>query len=595
MIVPGASALPETGGRGDQGGLPDAEELRVALRPPELPLPAPRTPLELAQRVTDLMHAERPREALALLAAPLPAAADAAPAADRAVLAAAHLAALAPAGTDEEVAEAAGHLLRDLRRAGYGRQARVTALVLVERGVLPEPSGPTAEPGAGRRRAEAGPVDPALLAVVRELETARRRTRGTAAAPEDTDPSRTATDPRRRIVALRAALDVLPGVRDDLMGSPEPVLHLRLAQALEAAGRADAATTAALDALDLLEETDADPEADDARRADPHRVRIAAHAVLARTLRTGAPLVAVRHALDALGAMRRVEDAPLRVGLITDLLEALSAAGLEEQASFAAGRLSSLQRSLRRDELRTGPLLAVAGQRLRVGRYEEAEAALAEVRRIARDHRDRATGLEAARLLATLHDRRGDHRAALAQLRRVAADAHWLSDDLATPAPRRGPFLRIELEAEALVMRRAMDLGETAAARSAARAIERRTRPDGGRLLLPVALLWDHRVDARVAELVAVGAADPSSSEVESLLDGAREVIALAPGGHEERALYWRAYLDEQHALLLERRGDGAAALAAARRAQAQWRNQDAEADDLERIDALVARLDHGA
>ncbi|GAA1324056.1 hypothetical protein GCM10009592_07050 [Brachybacterium rhamnosum] len=610
MIVPGASSLPETGGRDDQVGLPDPEELRVALRPPELPLPAPRTPLELAQRVGDLTHAERYREAVALAAMPLPgggsvvghAPVPAPVAADLAVLASARLAALARVGTDEEVAAAAGDLLRAQRRAGHAAQAVATAQVLLERGVLREPAdgGEGSDgPRAGRRRAAPATVTPELLAVVRELDVPHRRARGAvgpacadlAGPAGPADPAATATDPRRRIRVLRAALDALPAARADLLGAPEPMLRLRLAQALEAAGLTESATTAALDALELLEEVDADPEAEASRRADPHRVRIAAHAVLARTLRASHPLAAVRHALDALGVMRRVEDAPLRVGLVTDLLEALTAAGLERDASFAAGRLASLQRSLRRDELRTGPLLAVAGQRIRVGRADEAREALEEVRRIARDHRDRSTDLEAARLLATLYEREGDLRGSLLQLRRVAADARWLSDDLATPAPRRGPFLRIELEALALVLRRAMDLGETPTARAAARAIERRTRPDGGRLLLPSALLWDHRVDARVGELVAVAAAEPDAEELPQLLDGAREVIGLAPGGHEERALYWRAYLDEQHALLLERRGEREAALAAALQAQAQWRNQDAEADDLERIDALVGRL----
>lgn len=615
MIVPGASSLPETGGRDDQVGLPDPEELRVALRPPELPLPAPRTPLELAQRVSDLTHAERYREAVALAAMPLPeggsvvghAPVPAPVAADLAVLASARLAALARVGTDEEVAAAAGDLLRAQRRAGYAAQAAATAQVLLERGVLREPADGGARSGgslsggsrAGRRRAAPATVTPELLAVVRELDVPHRRARGAvgpasadlAGPAGPADPAATATDPRWRIRVLRAALDALPAARADLLGAPEPLLRLRLAQALEAAGLTESATTAALDALELLEEVDADPEAEASRRADPHRVRIAAHAVLARTLRASHPLAAVRHALDALGVMRRVEDAPLRVGLVTDLLEALTAAGLERDASFAAGRLASLQRSLRRDELRTGPLLAVAGQRIRVGRADEAREALEEVRRIAREHRDRSTDLEAARLLATLYEREGDLRGSLLQLRRVAADARWLSDDLATPAPRRGPFLRIELEALALVLRRAMDLGETPTARAAARAIERRTRPDGGRLLLPSALLWDHRVDARVGELVAVAAVEPDAEELPQLLDGAREVIGLAPGGHEERALYWRAYLGEQHALLLERRGEREAALAAALQAQAQWRNQDAEADDLERIDALVGRL----
>lgn len=560
-MVAGADRVPELAGWNDQAFVPDMDELRVALRPPELPLPAPRTLLEAAHRVRDLTHAERLREASALAAAAseLPGTA-----ADAAQLAAAHLTVLAAIGTDEQIDQAAAELAGATRRAGHGAQAEAVVSVLAERGVVRLP-----QPRRGRRHLQDAGIAPELLAVVRALDLPTHVRRGRDADADAAQVEAT-EDPRRRLREVRAALDALESVRDQVLGDVRPVLELRCAQALEALGRGSQAVTAALDALEHLEEQQE-------HAGDPHRVAVAARAVLARTLSASRPAEAVRHAVDALGMLHHTEDPPLRIGIITDLLNALVATGLEPHTSFTAGRLASLQRALRRDDLRIAPLLAVAAQRLRAQRPEAAEAVLAEVRRIARDLRDRHASLETARLAAMAREARGDARGALAQLRQVAADAHWLCDDLATPASQRGGLLRTELEAQALVMRRALDLGQTSLARSAARAVERRTRPDGGRPLLSAPLLWDHRVDARIGELVAVAAALAAGdgavtpADIDRLDAEAAQVIELVPDGHAPRAAYWRAYLAEQRALARERADDGAGALEAAQEAVELW------------------------
>src|SRR5690625_7571066 len=71
-------------------------------------------------------------------------------------------------------------------------------------------------------------------------------------------------------------------------------------------------------------------------------------------------------------------------------------AGATAQASFTAGRLVSLQRTLRRDSLRIAPLLAVATQRMHAGRYEAAMVPLEQARAIARAQRDRYGSPQAA-------------------------------------------------------------------------------------------------------------------------------------------------------------------------------------------------------
>src|SRR5690625_6177605 len=82
----------------------------------------------------------------------------------------------------------------------------------------------------------------------------------------------------------------------------------------------------------------------------------------------------------------------------------------------------------------------------------------------------------------------------------MAADARWLADDLATVTAQRPALVRTELEARALVMRRALDLGETAVAQAAAELIDRRAGSEQGTPGLSPELLWDHRVDARVGD-----------------------------------------------------------------------------------------------
>src|SRR5699024_2097524 len=192
----------------------------------------------------------------------------------------------------------------------------------------------------------------------------------------------------------------------------------------------------------------------------------------------------------ALEAMPEIEDPPLRIGLITALLQALMAVGATAHATFTAGRLLSLQRTLGREELRIAPLLAVTAQRLQAERLDAAWVPLEQARALAREHRDHRSLLEAARLAASLHERAGDHAASLGELQRLAAAARWLVDDLDTPREERSERLRTELSANALAMRRALDLGRPGAVHVAAREIERRTRPDSG-WDLPPELLWD--------------------------------------------------------------------------------------------------------
>lgn len=646
MIADGTISAPGSGGRGDQAGIPDVEELRAALRPPELPLPAPQTVAQAAQRVTDLMHAERLREAVALAdrflgtaertaarsaarIAAVEAEADAdvdadawmgagrevwsrASRADDADLVAyvdllrARMRAVIALGDRDRAAEALYDLVGALRRCGHAQQAEATAAALVELAAASDGRGRRRSTGttgasSGRRRAETVQIPDGLMAVVRALgapipglPAPDAPALGASGLARRGRPMLGGAGPTDAVSSLTTALEALPEVRPLILGEVEPLLRLRLAQALESDGRRQEAITAALDVLELLENA----EAETGREVDPDRVGIAARAVLARTLGPEHPLEAVRHALDALGRMTRIDDPPLRIGLITDLLKALVAAGLEGHASFAAGRLASLQRTLAHDELRVAPLLAVASQRIGAERYDAAEVALDQVRRIADDLRDRASSLEVARLTASIHERRGEPRKAMLQLERVADDAQWLCEDLGTPSSARGGLLRIELDARALVLRRALDLGETSRARGAAAAIERRTGLDVARAMaVPEHLLWDRRADARIGELVAVGRAlarrEPgvSVSDYERLHARAQRVVGMAPPGHEARAAYWSAYLRDRHAEMLADRGQRDRALRAARSAREAW---EASGDDTDRarMDALIARLE---
>lgn len=591
MIVPGAASLPQPGGIHRRGELPELYELREALRPPDLPLPAPTGVLEAAHRVSDLVHAERYREAHALVET---FGARDAPPADRIALLRAGLTGVSLTGDPEGFERTAAEMITLLRTAGHHAQADATTTVLIQRDQRSHrPRGAAVKAAAtsppvprGRRRGARAEAPVELVAVVQGLEL--------VALQDSADPSRAGLDPAWAARRLRAALQALPTVHEQVLGDPEPLLRARLAQALEGAGDTVGATTQALDVLELIEQREVEQQAP---IADPQRVATSAHAVLARTLGTQYPLQAISHALDALGALHDIDDPPLRVGLITDLLQALMSAGATPQASFTAGRLLSLQRTLRRDSLRTAPLLAVATQRLHAERYDAARVPLEQARAIARDQRDRYATLEAARLAASIHDRTANHRAALVELQLMAADARWLADDLATPAPQRAVLVRTELEAQAMVMRRALDLGETALAQSAAQAVERRTRPEGGRPLLPAQLLWDHRVDARVGRFIAVGAAlgrgedGVSRSDYDHRRQEAMLAIDEVPAGHDARARYWAAYIDDRHADMLAADGKTVRALRAARRAREGWLHLEMS-EDVVRLDALIARLE---
>ncbi|AXK46899.1 hypothetical protein [Brachybacterium saurashtrense] len=606
-----AASLPVPGGDGTEGSVPSLDRLRAALRPAQLPLPRPRDVHEAALRAGDLLHAEREREARVLVERFRQ---EQAPPEDRLELLAVGLRCAALAGRTEEIERDAAALVTLLRRSGHPQQAAAVATVLLERGPFEQPgtgrdrAAQAPQPSSrGRRRGSARQVSPEMLVVVRaQMRSALPGPRGEI------------VDPRRDAARLRAALSALPAVRDQMLRDPEAELRLRLAQALEGAGDEAGATTAALDVLDLLEDRGAGegPDAhaagahgDGAQDPGPHgavpapgtaegpaRLATAAHAVLARTLCTQRPLPAVHHALEALEAMPLIEDPPLRVGLITTLLRGLMAAGATAQAGFTAGRLASLQRTLGRDALRIAPLLAVAAQRVDAQRYDAAWVVLEQARRIARGQRDHRAQLEAARLGASLHERTGDAAASLRELQVLAHHARWLADDLETTAAAQAELIRTELEAQALVMRRALDLGRTGVVSEAVREIERRTRPGASRSGLPPELLWDHRVDARVGLFIAVGTALARGEEGadEQAYDlhrrEALEAIGTMPPGHEQRARYWAAYLEDRHAHLLAEQGRRGAARRAAKRAGENWTHLGHE-EDAARMEALRASL----
>lgn len=594
-----AASLPGPVGDLVGAGLPDPDRLRAALRPAELPLPFPRGVREAAGRVNDLLHAERHEEALALAERFRDVPAEAV---DRLALLRAAFHAAVLAGDDERSARDAADMVAQLRRSGASEQAEAVVTVLLERGPFgvvgagglraahaeedpPSPGTPqsaAAPARPGRRRGRPVQASPAMLVVTRALE------RSAVVGPRGAVP-----DPRRDAARLRAALAALPELRDRLLVDPEQELRLRLAQSLEGLGDEAGATTAALDVLDLITDRAvdlADPG------TDPERLATSAHAVLARTLGVRRPLDAVHHALEALEVMHEIEDPPLRIGLITSLLQALMAAGARSEAGFTAGRLLSLQRTLDQDRLRIAPLLAVAAQRLQSERLDAAAVPLEQARTIARELRDRRALMEVARLAASLHERTGDHSASLRELRGMAEQARWLADDLATPTSAQGELIRAELQANALAMRRALDLGRRGAVESAVQAIERRTRRDGGRPVLPPELLWDHRVDARVGRFLAVadalvrGGEGADDAACRKSLGEARQTIEERPEGHDARAQYWRAYLEDRHAHLLAERGQREAALEAARRAREGWRILDSD-EDLARVDELLAAL----
>ena len=553
-MTSGAASLPVPGDDRAGRDLPVPEQLRIALRPAELPLARPRDVAQAAARVSDLISAGRLVEARRLAeefrrrtARP----------ADRAALLRAALRGALRSSDASQVESDAADLVSLYHRSGRTEQAAAVVHVLLERGPIAE--APSVH---GRRRGEAARASAPMLAVVRALEQ--------SALPGPDGAAGGTVDPRRAVARLRAALAALPTVRGALLEDPEQELRLRLAQALEAVGDTDGATGQALDVLELCESRAAEGGP---TGPDPFRLETGAHAVLSRTLARERPVPAIHHSLAALGVLAEVDDPPLRISLITSLLQALMAAGATDLAGFTAGRLLSLQRTVAQDALRIAPLLAVAAQRVQAERHEAAWVPLEQARALARELRDHRSLLEAARLAARIHERTGEQAAALGELQRLAAAARWLVDDLDTPRGERAERLRTELNANALAMRRALDLGRTGAVHVAAREIERRTRPDAGGDL-PDELLWDHLVDARMGVLIAAGDALVRGAEgvdeagYERCRREALEAIGRMPEGHDERARYWAAYLDDRHAELLARRGEAGPARRAARRAR---------------------------
>lgn len=581
-MTSGAASLPVPGDDRAGRDLPGPEALRIALHPAELPLARPRDVAQAAARVSDLISAGRLQEARRLAAefrrrTALPA--------DRAALLRAALRGALRSGDAAQAESDSADLVSLLHRSGRTEQAAAVVQVLLERGPLAEAPDRTGTGGRGRRRGEALRASAPMLAVVRALE---------ASSLPGPDGGRGGTvDPRRAVARFRAALAALPEVREALLEDPERELRLRLAQALEAVGDVDGAVSLALDVLELTAQQAT--ERGEAP-ADPWRLETGAHALLARLLRQERPVVAAHHALEALGGLADVDDPPLRIGLITSLLQALMAAGATDLAGFTAGRLLSLQRTLEQDRLRIAPLLAVTAQRLQAERLDAAWVPLEQARALAREHRDHRSLLEAARLAASLHERAGDHAASLGELQRLAAAARWLVDDLDTPREERSERLRTELSANALAMRRALDLGRSGAVHVAAREIERRTRPDSG-WDLPPELLWDHLVDARMGVLIVAGDAlargeqGTDQAGYEARRREVLEAIGQMPEGHDARARYWAAYLDDRHADLLARRGETAAARRAARRARSAYEALGRD-EDAARVARLVTELE---
>lgn len=595
-MTSGAASLPVPGDDRAGRDLPGPEALRIALHPAELPLARPRDVAQAAARMSDLISAGRLQEARRLAAefrrrTSRPA--------DRAALLRAALRGALRSGDTAQAESDCADLVSLLHRSGRTEQAAAVVQVLLERGPLAD--APDRTGTGGRRRGEALRASAPMLAVVRALE---------ASSLPGPDGGRGGTvDPRRAVARLRAALAALPEVREALLEDPERELRLRLAQALEAVGDVDGAVSLALDVLELTAQQAT--ERGEAP-ADPWRLETGAHALLARLLRQERPVVAAHHALEALGGLADVDDPPLRIGLITSLLQALMAAGATDLAGFTAGRLLSLQRTLEQDRLRIAPLLAVTAQRLQAERLEAAWVPLEQARALAREHRDHRSLLEAARLAASLHERAGDHAASLGELQRLAAAARWLVDDLDTPREERSERLRTELSANALAMRRALDLGRSGAVHVAAREIERRTRPDSG-WDLPPELLWDHLVDARMGVLIVAGDAlargeqGTDQAGYEARRREVLDAIGRMPEAHDARARYWAAYLDDRHADLLARRGETAAARRAARRARSAYealgRDEDAarvarlmtELEAAREVEGGAERAGHGA
>lgn len=111
-----------------------------------------------------------------------------------------------------------------------------------------------------------------------------------------------------------------------------------------------------------------------------------------------------------------------------------------------------------------------------------------------------------------------------------------------------------------------------------------------------MALMWDYRVDARVGRVIAAGIGlsrgdeDVKPADYEGLRHEAVRIIGEVPEGHEERARYWAAYLDDRHAAMLADRGEDRRALRAAQRALNGWDHLGRD-EDAARLREQIARL----
>lgn len=581
---------------------PTLDDLRAALRPPALPLPLPTTVLGAAHRILDLSEQGRHREARILSRV---FAHEPAPMAERIELLRASALARRAEGRDEEAEQILREMVSLIDGAGYREHAKAAMLELGlttapapgdddEGASAPSSPAASSRPARGRRRKDPlaqvteDDVDEAVLAVVQGLS------RPIPPVSAHLDESTLEAEEWRMMTALEA----YPEAASLILGDPDPLLRLRLAEVLVRRGRADEAVFQARTVLEELAEREG-------RRGtvDVERSGTSAHTILAEALRDSAPALAASHAVVALIAMQDVDRPLPRIDLICELVEDLHRAGLRRETAFAARRLLSLLRTLPDPSDRVRALRVVAAERIHAGRPEEAIDLLAEARRIARADRDHRALLSIDRLSAEGLRLAGRPAEAIAALRRAATDARWLADDLGATRADRERFQRIELSVRGDVVRLALDVGLHDEAQGEAQGILVRLDRISGRPVLPASELWDHEVDARIgqmlaADLAAAARLDGDRADKEAreeharLRDEARRVIAAAPEGAQERRGFWEVYLADREAEMLDRLGLGMAALVAARTALAEWEAR-GEAEHAARVAELVARLEH--
>lgn len=568
---------------------PTLDDLRVALRPPALPLPRPETVLEAAHRIDDLTAAGRLKDARALSLAMAHEPGDLA---ERVELLRAAARSRRAAGREDE----ARTLLREMVALidGSGRREHARAAAIVH-GVI-ESSAPEADDAAasptprGRRRKDPlrgvadGDVDEAVLAVVRGIADP-----GLARRERPDDRALELAEGR-----MLSALAAYPESAPAIIGDPEPILRLRLGRILLAQERwAEASEQARI----LLE----DLAARDPQPSDLARLGSAAHAQLAIALRPGDPGRAAAHACVALTAMQYVDQPAERIDLICELVESLVVGGIPVQAAYAARRLSSLLRTLADSSDRPRPLRTIAAERISAGVLDEAGPLLAEARRIARRDHDHRELLSIDRLSAEAMRRAERPEDALAALRSAAADARYLTDDLGASCADREHFQRIELAIRSDAVRLALDADLAAQARAEAEGIIARLDRISGRPVLPAQEMWEHEVDARIGALIAAdldgalgsgGAAKDARRLHRRLRRVAFETIEAAPEAARDRVPFWTTYLHDREAVMLERMGQSMAALVAARAARDGWAEL-GEQEHADRAAELVARLEH--